>query len=387
MKKLFITMIALCVSACMQMMAQGVAFEPEGTTLEEASKKAKAENKLIFLDCYTQWCGPCKKMTREVFPQEAVGNAMNPKFVSIKIDMESAYGAPLAKKLQIQAYPTFVIFNADAQEIGRFIGGSPVGEFLNKVEANSKDNSTSALVERWNNGDRDPQFLREYLKSLSAKYKADEANLVAEAILDGKETTFIADAELRGIFLSNITNPFSKSFKYVLTHQDEFRAVAGDRLTDGKIASVLSNYQRLLINEKEDGTVTLDEAKFNDFKSLLSDAKVANADHYTLSTLITLAEKQKDYDSFIKYINQYLKNKSLDADDMQLANWAKPFADPSAPAKQKAQMKKILQKRVDEIESGKRQAKTQLGNMRLSRSTGELLKAIIDAFDGKMPQK
>ena len=103
MKKLFITMIALCVSACMQIMAQGVAFEPEGTTLEEASKKAKAENKLIFLDCYTQWCGPCKKMTREVFPQEAVGNAMNPKFVSIKIDMESAYGAPLAKKLQIQA--------------------------------------------------------------------------------------------------------------------------------------------------------------------------------------------------------------------------------------------------------------------------------------------
>jgi thiol-disulfide isomerase/thioredoxin len=371
----------------MQMMAQGVAFEPEGTTLEEASKKAKAENKLIFLDCYTQWCGPCKKMTREVFPQEAVGNAMNPKFVSIKIDMESAYGAPLAKKLQIQAYPTFVIFNADAQEIGRFIGGSPVGEFLNKVEANSKDNSTSALVERWNNGDRDPQFLREYLKSLSAKYKADEANLVAEAILDGKETTFIADTELRGIFLSNIINPFSKSFKYVLAHQDEFRAVAGDRLTDGKIASVLSNYQRSLINEKEDGTVTLDEAKFNDFKSLLSDAKVANADHYTLSTLITLAEKQKDYDSFIKYINQYLKNKSLDADDMQLANWAKPFANPSAPAKQKALMKKILQKRVDEIESGKRQAKTQLGNMRLSRSTGELLKAIIDAFDGKMPQK
>ena len=69
-------------------LAQGVVFEPEGTTLEQASAKAKAENKLIFLDCFTQWCGPCKKMSREVFPQEKVGAAMNPKFVSLKIDME-----------------------------------------------------------------------------------------------------------------------------------------------------------------------------------------------------------------------------------------------------------------------------------------------------------
>ena len=77
-------------------MAQGIAFEPEGTTLEQASVKAKAEKKLIFMDAYTTWCGPCKMMAREVFPQAKVGEAMNPKFISVKIDMESAFGAPLA---------------------------------------------------------------------------------------------------------------------------------------------------------------------------------------------------------------------------------------------------------------------------------------------------
>ena len=105
-------------------MSQGIAFEPAGTTLEQASVKAKAEKKLIFLDCFTTWCGPCKMMANTVFPQEQVGAYMNPRFVCLKIDMESTYGAPLAKKLQIQAYPTFVIFNADAKEIGRFLGGS-----------------------------------------------------------------------------------------------------------------------------------------------------------------------------------------------------------------------------------------------------------------------
>ena len=138
--------------ATVAMMAQGMAFEPEGTTLEQAAAKAKAENKLIFLDCYTQWCGPCKKMARDVFPQETVGAFMNPRYINIKIDMESAYGAPLAKKLQIQAYPTFVIFNADAQEIGRFLGGSEAESFIKNVEEKSKDNSSAepaaALEER-----------------------------------------------------------------------------------------------------------------------------------------------------------------------------------------------------------------------------------------------
>ena len=76
----------------MTLMAQGMVFEPEGTTLEQAAAKAKAENKLVFMDCYTQWCGPCKKMAKDVFTQEMVGAYMNPKFVNIKVDMESDYG-------------------------------------------------------------------------------------------------------------------------------------------------------------------------------------------------------------------------------------------------------------------------------------------------------
>ena len=167
--------LVMCMLTAAVSMAQGVVFEPEGTTLEQASAKAKAENKLIFLDCFTQWCGPCKKMSREVFPQEKVGAAMNPKFVSLKIDMESAYGAPLAKKLQITAYPTFIIFNADAQEISRFLGFHAVDAFLEVIEEKSRDTGSSALEARWKAGDRDPQFLQQYLQTLTAADKANEA--------------------------------------------------------------------------------------------------------------------------------------------------------------------------------------------------------------------
>jgi hypothetical protein len=48
-------------------------------------------------------------------------------------------------------------------------------------------------------------------------------------------------------------------------------------------------------------------------------------------------------------------------------------------------MKKILQKRLKDIRSGKREPMNTVGNMRLSRPTDQLIEMLIDAMDGKMP--
>ena len=57
-------------------------------TFAEAQKAARQEKKLIFVDFYTSWCGPCKHMANTVFPQKAVGDFMNDKFVCVKYDAE-----------------------------------------------------------------------------------------------------------------------------------------------------------------------------------------------------------------------------------------------------------------------------------------------------------
>lgn len=49
-------------------------------TYDEAITVAKNENKLVFMDFYTDWCGPCKMMMRDVFPQKHVGDYMNEHF-------------------------------------------------------------------------------------------------------------------------------------------------------------------------------------------------------------------------------------------------------------------------------------------------------------------
>ncbi len=72
---------------------------------------------------------------------------------------------------------------------------------------------------------------------------------------------------------------------------------------------------------------------------------------------------------------------------MTLANWAKPFAAPGVDEAAKKEMIEVLRTRVADIEAGKRQAQTTVGNMRLSRPTDELLRMIIQTMEtGQVPQ-
>lgn len=52
----------------------GISFDVH--TFAEAMEKAKAENKLVFMDCYTTWCGPCRMMAAQVFTQQKVGDML-----------------------------------------------------------------------------------------------------------------------------------------------------------------------------------------------------------------------------------------------------------------------------------------------------------------------
>lgn len=103
-------------------------------TYKQALEAAKTENKLVFMDFYTDWCGPCKLMTREVFPTKTVGDYFNEKFVSIKVNAEKGEGIALAKKYAPKAYPTFVVIDAQENEVFRTSGYSPADEFIELIK-------------------------------------------------------------------------------------------------------------------------------------------------------------------------------------------------------------------------------------------------------------
>jgi thioredoxin 1 len=91
-------------------------------TFKEALTKAKAEHKNVFMDAYTTWCGPCKMMKQNTFPDPLVGKIFNKKFVSIAIDMEAGEGIELAQKYQVQGYPTLLFLDSDGNILKNELG-------------------------------------------------------------------------------------------------------------------------------------------------------------------------------------------------------------------------------------------------------------------------
>lgn len=106
----------------------------EDLNLKMALAKAKRMQKMLFIDGYTAWCGPCKRMAENVFPQEVVGDYMNPKFICVKYDLERGEGLELAKKYKIQAYPTFLIMDGDGNLLHTLVGGDNAERFIERME-------------------------------------------------------------------------------------------------------------------------------------------------------------------------------------------------------------------------------------------------------------
>ncbi len=110
---------------------EGVKFET--SSFNEALSKAKREGKLLFLDCYTTWCGPCKMMTRDIFPQPEVGRVFNERFVSIKIDMEKGEGIELAKRYEVKAYPTMLLIDGEGKVVKTILGALQAPQLIEAV--------------------------------------------------------------------------------------------------------------------------------------------------------------------------------------------------------------------------------------------------------------
>jgi thioredoxin 1 len=100
---------------------EGIDFKSK--TFEDALKEAQKSGKLIFIDAYTEWCGPCKKMAATSFMEPEVATLFNAKFINLKIEMEkSADGPMIAQKYSVRAYPSLLFINGDGKVVKYAVG-------------------------------------------------------------------------------------------------------------------------------------------------------------------------------------------------------------------------------------------------------------------------
>lgn len=90
---------------------KGIHFQQGGW--KEITDMARTQNKLIFLEFYATWCGPCKRMKSITFTNENVGQFFNTHFVNVAYDAEKGEGLALSKRYEVRSYPTLLIVDAE----------------------------------------------------------------------------------------------------------------------------------------------------------------------------------------------------------------------------------------------------------------------------------
>lgn len=110
-----------------------VRFETGPTDkVREAAIKA---DKLVFIDLYATWCGPCRSMERNVFSRKDVGEFMDRYFVAAKYDVDKPTGKAISEKYGVRSIPTYLVFNTSGELLSRIQGASDAATFLNNLRS------------------------------------------------------------------------------------------------------------------------------------------------------------------------------------------------------------------------------------------------------------
>ena len=246
-------------------------------TLDEAIQAAKSENKLVFIDFYTTWCGPCKMMMKNVFPQPKVGEYFNNKYVCIKLDAEKE-GKEVAGRFQVKAYPTFVVLDTDEKVLLKKEGGNFDGlKFVSEIETGvNPDMTPERLRERYASGERTPQLVDAYASLIMKEArqgrrmdqrKLDEANRIIFDYFNGLTDEQKLSAPNSFIYSYAYTQSVvDPKAVYMIANREKFSKEIAE-LIDGYIASL---YQIELQNFM-DGSKPYDKSVYIQLKKQIID--------------------------------------------------------------------------------------------------------------------
>ena len=293
--------------------AQEAGIDFSHASFDELLAEAKAEDKLVFIDAYTTWCGPCKMMTAKVFPQEEVGKVYNGRFVNAKIDMEKGEGPSIAQRYSVNAYPTYLFVDGDGNLMHKAMGYIPAEALIALADDASGPKSLGAMNARYDGGDRDPAFVEEYLEVLSGLYERERADKVVQDYLASKDNW--SEEKTLQLIIANPGEVGGERMNYLLTHADDAIELAGS-------GSYMMGLQQVLLTKymREAGQRQLPPtAKILPFYSQhAAPLKDRLAAHYTMFQ----AEQMRDTETYISAAKTYLTAfPSNDFSELNSAAW------------------------------------------------------------------
>ncbi len=227
----------------------------------ELLSMAKNQHKLIFLDAYTTWCGPCKWMAANIFTNDTVADYYNKTFICAHFDMEKGEGTAVAKAFQVRAYPSLLFIDSSGAMVHMRVGvAQKIQDYLDMGNvALTPGEGFNACLKKFQEGNRDPKFMIKFLERLQGAYLpvTEPLNLY---FASQKESDLLNRANW-DIIYEYTTDMDSKEFGFLLSHQKEYSKLYAKDSVNSKIYNV---YLKAI--SASGRSRTFSEATFNELK-------------------------------------------------------------------------------------------------------------------------
>lgn len=296
--------------------AKGIEFVSGGW--DEILSKARQENKLIFMDCYTSWCGPCKQMARTTFVDPEVATMFNEKFINVKVDMEKGEGKTLKDRYHVTAYPTLNFINGNGEIVHCVVGGMDVKELMAQGNVALSGKGLTYMQGEYANGNRAPEFIEAYLNVLDMANLREEAQKVSLDYFATLDREKLNESAYWNIFTKFVNDVNSDLFQYVYANRANFYPLYGEQQVNRKLETVWAIGANKFVNDK-DGKQVLDKKGFDRYVKWMKKSKVNGWEDIATSARMANAEKIGDWKSYVELGDVQLKNGKVS--DLVLYNW------------------------------------------------------------------
>jgi len=340
----------------------GLAQDNKGIHFTDSSwqtllAKARSEHKLIFMDAHTTWCGPCKWMDKNVFPDAEVAAIYNHNFINAYTDMEKGEGIELRKKYQVRAYPTYLFINGDGEVVHKAVGQSAIPEFIQfGLDALSPNRNLQYFEKNYTTNETNFDFVSGYLQTLQFAYEDDTANKVALKYLQNQKPELLKERGNWEILQKYITDAASPVFQYLVSHRNEFEKLFDKKEVEQKIYSTYLAWPQHYLHYSESKPVVFDDEGFNNFLSLLEKSNYEKKAEVIAKSKLTVYFGQHKWEAYTNTVSQMIRDHVVElnvagAEDLSIySNLVYRFAKNDQPALLEATgFAKIISHDVPEI--------------------------------------
>lgn len=294
--------------------AQNRSIDFEQGNFKALLAKAKKENKMIFIDCYTTWCGPCKWMAKNIFTNDSAADYYNQNFINAKIDMEKGEGIEIAKEYSVQNYPTMLYLNAEGEQMHRICGSSPTQEFIqNGKDALDPEKQMAGIKTQFNKGKTTAEIATDYFAALhNACLSANQE--VTEYFNTVQPEEYKSEANWN-IIRKYVNEYFTETFQVFEADRDAFSKLYSKEIVDNKINEVYTASLYTAIRNNDD-------AGFNSLTEKLRKSETEEAEKIILRAQVSRSENKEDWKEYSKLASEYISGYAAEeADDLNNFAW------------------------------------------------------------------